>query len=112
VVDLSRFVEAGLAPAATSERARQLAAEVIALIGKENAAAECRRLGEQLRVIGAVQDRALAKCRMAVRRLKAESRTVAATQPQNAELARQVRQLAEQMLQTKTTTSAKSGGVK
>jgi len=112
VVDLNRSVEAGMAPTASPERARQLATEVTALIGKENAAAECRRLGEQLRAIGATQDKALAKCRMAVRRLKQEGRTMAIVQPQDAGLAQDVQFMAEQMLQTKTTTSTETGGLK
>jgi hypothetical protein len=112
VVDLNRSVEAGMASAASPERAKQLAAEVTALIGKENAAAECRRLGEQLRAIGATQDKALAKCRMAVRRLKQEGRTMAIVQPQDVGLAQDVQRLAEQMLQTKTTTSTETGGLK
>jgi hypothetical protein len=112
VADLSRFAEAGLAPAATPERARQLAAEVTALIGKENALAACQRLGGQLRTIGAIQDGALARCRMAVRRLKQEGRTIAVNQPQDAGLAQEVQLMAEQMLQKKTTTSAKAAGVK
>jgi hypothetical protein len=112
VADLNRFVEAGLSPTASPERARQLAAEVSALIGKENALDACRRLGEQLRSIGAVQDGALAKCRMAVRRLRQEGRTIAIVQPQDAELAQQIQRLAEQMLQKRTATSAEAGGAK
>jgi len=112
VEDLKRFVEAGLAPTASPERARQLAAEVSALIGKENAVAECRRLGEQLRSIGAVQDKALAKCRMAVRRLKQEGRTIAVNQPADAGLAQDVQLMAEQMLQKKTSPSAQAGELK
>ena len=112
IVDLNRFVEAGLAPTASPERAGQLAAEVSALIGKENALAACRRLGEQLRSIGAIQDSALAKCRMAVRRLKQEGRTIAVNQPQEAELAQEVQRLAEQVLQKKSSPSAEAGGLK
>jgi len=112
VVDLNRFVEAGMGPAASPERARQLAAEVSALIGKENALAACRRLGDQLRSVGAIQDGALARCRMAVRRLKQEGRTIAVVRSQDAELAQQVQRLAEQVLQKKTATSAEAGGAK
>lgn len=101
VGDLSRFVEAGTMPTVSPERTKQLAAAVLALIGKENAPAECRRIGKQLRAIGVIQDGAMARCRMAVRRLKQEGRTVAANQPHNARLAQEVQRLAGQMLQKK-----------
>jgi hypothetical protein len=99
--ELDQLVKAGLVADATPEQARKLTGEVTALIGKENALAGCQRLGEQLRVIGAVQDRALAKCRMAVRRLKQDSRTMAVNQPQEAALAQEVQRLAEKMLRAK-----------
>jgi hypothetical protein len=101
VGDLDRFAAAGLAPTASPERARQLAAGVSALIGKDNGLASCRRLGEQLRSIGALQDTTLAKCRMAVRRLKQEARAMAVNQPEAAALAREVQRLADQILQNK-----------
>jgi hypothetical protein len=63
--------------------------------------AACRQLGDQLRLIGAVQDGTMARCRMAVRRLKQQARTLVANQPQEAGLAVEVQQLAEQMLQRK-----------
>ena len=99
--DLDRFVATGLVPTATSERAQQLAGEVAVLIGKENSLAACQRLGEQLRIIGAVQDSTLAKCRMAVRRLRAQGKTVVANQPSESSLAQQVQGVAEQLLQKK-----------
>jgi len=52
--------------------AKQLADAVVALIGKEDALAECQRLGEQIRAIGSAQDAALARCRLHLRRLRAE----------------------------------------
>jgi hypothetical protein len=99
--DLDRFAAAGLAPRASPERARQLAAGVSALIGKDDALASCRRLGEQLRSLGALQDATLARCRMAIRRLKQEARAMAVNQPDGAVLAREVQTLAEQVLQRK-----------
>jgi hypothetical protein len=101
VEDLDRFVAGGVVPTATSERAQQLTGEVAALIGKENSLAACQRLGEQLRIIGAVQDSTLAKCRMAVRRLGAQGKTVVANQPSESGLAREVQAVAEQQLQQK-----------
>jgi hypothetical protein len=99
--DLQRCVTNGLGPASAPAKARQLAAEVAALIGTENAFAACQRPGQQLRAIGAIQDRALAKCRMAVRRLQSQGRTTASSQPADAGLAQEVQRLAEQMLQSK-----------
>jgi len=97
--DLDRFAAAGLAPTASPEQAKQLAAGVTALIGKDDALASCRRLGEQLRSLGAVQDATLARCRMAIRRLKQEARALAANQPEAASLGHQVQGLAEEILQ-------------
>jgi soluble cytochrome b562 len=96
--DLARFAAAGRSPAAVPAHTRELAGEVLALIGQENAIAPCRPLGEQLRAIGAVQDRALAKCRMMVRRLQAQGRTIAAGDPAKAKLAQEVERLAERIL--------------
>jgi hypothetical protein len=101
VDDMDRSIATGLGPTASPERARQLATEVSALIGKENALPACQRLGEQLRSIGAVQDRTLARCRMAVRRLKQQGRTDVANHSPTAGLAQEVQSLAEQMLQKK-----------
>ena len=99
VDDIDRFVAAGQAPAASPERGRELAAGVAALMGKENAFLACQRLGEQLRSLGAIQDGALAKCRMAVRRLREEGCAIGANQPRDAGLAQEVRRRAEEMLQ-------------
>ncbi|HOY58136.1 MAG TPA: hypothetical protein PK640_08355 [Verrucomicrobiota bacterium] len=101
VDDVDRFVAAGLDPAASPERGRQLATQVSALIDQENAFDACQRLGDQLRALGAVQDRTLAKCRMAVRRLRAESKTVLANQSPTSGLAQEVQRMAEQQLQKK-----------
>lgn len=68
--DLDRAVAQTAALRATPEAAAALAQQVVDLTGKEGAYAECRRIGDALRAQGAAQDRALAKCRMAVRRLK------------------------------------------
>lgn len=98
VDDLDRFVAPGLAPAASPERIKELAGKVSALIGKENALSECQRLGGEMRSIGAVQDGTLAKCRMAVRRLRQEGRTLGIDQTQDTALGNELRRLAEQML--------------
>jgi hypothetical protein len=101
VEDLDRFVAAGLAPAASPELAGKLASEVSALVGQENALPACRRLGEQLRTLGALQDGTLARCRMAVRRLRQQAQTIAAQQPDAAARVKAVRELAEQFLMKK-----------
>jgi len=54
-------------------RAGELADAVAALIGKAGAADECRRLGDQLRQIGAEQDATLSRCRMIVRWLREQA---------------------------------------
>ena len=73
--ELDRAAAAGLTDEVGPEPARQLAQGVVALVGQEDSWAACRQAGERLRALGAVQDRTLAQCRMAVRRLKAESLT-------------------------------------
>jgi hypothetical protein len=97
--DLDRFTAAGLVATATPARAKQLAGEVAALIGKENSANSSKTIGTQLRDIGAIQDRALARCRMGVRRLKQQGRAMPGTEMKETELAQQIHRLAEQMLQ-------------
>ena len=99
--ELSRFAAAGLTAESAPERARQLAGEVVSLLGKDNAPAECQVLGEQLRSIGAIQDRALARCRMSVRRLRQEARIIAGEQLAAAASIHEVQLLAEQILQNK-----------
>jgi len=76
--------------------ARQLADAVAALIGKENALEECQKLGEELRAIGSAQDAALARCRLHVRRLRAQC----ATRPDSA-LSKELEPLVERMLRGK-----------
>ncbi|MEW6354941.1 MAG: hypothetical protein AB1696_01330 [Planctomycetota bacterium] len=78
------------------ESAKRLADDLVALLGKGGFLEDCRGLGEQLRRIGAVQDNTLAKCRMAVRRMKQECRMVPASP-----LAEDVRRRVEQMLKAK-----------
>lgn len=74
----------GITPPAPPETAGKLAAQVIALEGKPNGAAECKKLGEQLRKIGEYQDHSMARCRMAIRRLYQEGRTLNGPAPAGA----------------------------
>ncbi len=99
--DLERAAALGTAAAAAPERARQLAAQVAALIGQTNAVPACQGLGKEIRAIGAVQDRALAKCRMNVRRAGQPARTLEATSPLHNDAGQQVLRLIEQTLQNK-----------
>ncbi|HRT95832.1 MAG TPA: hypothetical protein P5532_15490 [Planctomycetota bacterium] len=76
--------------------AKRMADGVVALIGEENALEECQKLGEAIRAIGSAQDAALARCRLHVRRLRAECASHPAS-PLSKELA----PLIERMLQGK-----------
>jgi len=89
---LAALCEATDAPAS----AKALASQIAGLIGKPGAAAECRRLGEEVRRIGALQDRTLSKCRMAVRWLEQQARMTAIRHPHTENLARVIQSRIEQ----------------
>jgi hypothetical protein len=76
----------------------KLAGEVSAQAERDDALAKCQPSLAAMRSAGAGQDYALAKLRMAARRLKQESRTLAVTDPKAAAFAAQIQQQAEQML--------------
>jgi hypothetical protein len=82
------------ATADPAARARKLADDVLGLIGKPDPAAECRRLGLELRRLGASQDRALASSRMAARWLRQQAMMVAEDVPGSAEPARRIQEFA------------------
>jgi hypothetical protein len=86
---------------AAPPRVGGLAEAIGALIGKDNALADCQRLGAEVRAIGAVQDRALSNCRMTVRWLKQSAAMIIEDNASGSELAKQVLMRAEQGLQTK-----------
>lgn len=98
VDDMHRFAEAGLAAEASPRRARQLADDIAAMVRQPEPLAEGQRVGGEIRVIGALQDGALARCRMAVRRLKQQALIVAEDKLEDAEVAREAQRLAEGML--------------
>ena len=80
------------------DRAVQLAGEVIATDRQETARlAECQRLGGELRAIGAIQDRTLAKCRMDARWLRQQAATMAAGDTAGAALAKKIQARTEQV---------------
>ncbi len=81
--------------ARTPEEAARLAAAVGGLIGKEGAAAECRKAGEDLGALGRAQDAALARARMAARRARQAARGAKDA------LAVKIRPMAEQILGAK-----------
>jgi hypothetical protein len=83
------------------QRAAQLAGQMADLVGKDDALAECTKLGAELRRIGAEQDRALSKCRMAARWLKQQSRMSILRDPRSGELARDVLARVEPLLEGK-----------
>ncbi len=78
--------------------ASELAEQVIGLVGKGNVREECQRLAEELRFLGALQDRALSKCRMLVRWLRQQARMCAIREPESAGLAREVQRRVGQFL--------------
>ncbi|MGO9108390.1 MAG: hypothetical protein ACLP9L_04080 [Thermoguttaceae bacterium] len=86
---------------AAADRARQLADRVISLIGTDNAAAECEKLGGRLRALGAEQDRLLAVCRMKARWLKQSAAMLAEDHPDDSQLAGKVQSQVEEVLRTK-----------
>ena len=87
-----------VAPTVGEGTAAELGQKIVMLMGKERALAECRKLGAQLREVGASQDRALSDCRMAVRWLRQQARQRAVADPDQAKLAQEVLARAERML--------------
>ena len=82
----------------TCRRAEELAQRVVDLVDKPDTLAECRRLGEQLRWLGTVQDTTLSTCRMTVRWLRQQTTTLAAADPQLAEAAEKLQTSCGQLL--------------
>ena len=98
---LDETLSAGRSAEEPAQRATVLAEAIVGLIGGDNALAECRRLGVEIRRIGVVQERTLSKCRMAARRLKQQSRAVADGGPGSVELAKEIWTRAERILEPK-----------
>ncbi len=98
---MEEIIAEGRATKNAAERARQLADEILAKIGKQDALAECRRLGTEVRKIGSRQQTTLARCRMQVRWLKQQAWMSALRDQEGAELARRVRMTAERFLEEK-----------
>jgi hypothetical protein len=96
---LEETIRAGRSMLPGAGQAGPLADRVAGLIGKDGATAECQRLAAEVRAIGAAQDRTLSQCRMAVRWLIAQCRTMADGDPSQAGAAKMVRERAEKVLQ-------------
>ena len=99
--DLERTVMMPRQVAEDSAPASALAEQVTGLIGRDNAVEKCRRLGDEFRRIGAIQDWTLSRCRMLVRWLRQQSRMCAIRHPESAELAREVQRRVERFLAEK-----------
>jgi hypothetical protein len=89
------------APTPAAPIVEKLTRDVATLADHDDALAKCQQPLSAIRSAGAAQDDALAKLRMAARRLKQESRMLAASDPQAAAFAGQIRQQADQMLTKK-----------
>jgi len=76
----------------------ELASNVAAEAERDDALAKCQAKLAAIRTAGATQDYAMAKMRMAARRLKQEARTIAAADPKSAAFVGQIQQQAEAML--------------
>jgi len=101
IAQLHAIVAAGRDRGNPPERAAELADSVVGLIGTDDAAAECRRLGLEARTIGARQDTTLSRCRMAVRWLREQARMSRQRDPKNAAWAGEILARSERFLQGK-----------
>lgn len=99
--DIEQSVAKGREALKTPNYAKSRAEAMIASIGQNRPLTELQALGEELRAIGAGQDRALSRCRLAARRLKQECRMAALAHPEVADFATTVRDQAEKLLQKK-----------
>ena len=77
---------------------RSLAAGVLALVDKPDAAARCEPLAAQLHAIGAAQNRTLSQCRMAACWLRQQSAAAAKKDPKVSALAEKIRRRVERIL--------------
>jgi hypothetical protein len=99
----ARLAQASAEGLAATDAARlaKWADEVAALIGRDDAAAQVARPAADIRAVGHALDRALARSRMAVRWLREQVAAAGLKDEREAEKARQVQALAEQILQGK-----------
>ena len=97
------YLDESLAPVSAaskpSQQAAKLAQQVVALVDRKDSALECQRLGRELRRLGAIQDTALARCRLAARCLKVYAAAIAAGEP-GAEQAHRICRRAAEVLKS------------
>jgi hypothetical protein len=105
VADLKASAATGLA-ATEADKVAKPADEIAGLVGKEDAAAKAAGPVAEVRAVGAAEDRALAKCRMATRWLRCQCLDIAESDlakkaPALAEVAKKIEARAAEMLQAK-----------
>jgi hypothetical protein len=103
--DMKASAATGMA-ATEAEKVAKPADELAALVGKEDAAAKAAGPVAEVRAVGAAEDRALAKCRMATRWLRCQCLDIAEGDvvkkaPALAEVAKKIEARAAEMLQAK-----------
>jgi len=107
---IRRAAKAGLGPSPASARAARLAEPIVAAAAKGQATPEFERLAAEVRAIGAVQDKALATCRLTTRWLNEQCGMVAADSPPCTEIARKVFERVYPVLNTATPLDPGRGG--
>ena len=105
VADMKASAETGLA-ATVPDKVTKPADEIAGLVGKDDAAAKAAGPVAEVRAVGAAEDRALAKCRMATRWLRCQcldimEGDVAKKAPALAEAAKKIEARAGEMLTAK-----------
>jgi len=80
------------------EESRTLAAKVLALVDKPDAAGRCEPLAAKLHAIGAAQNRTLSQCRLGACWLRQQCVAVARKDPKVSALAEKIRQRVERVL--------------
>ena len=99
--ELEQTIASSERKAEPAARASELAEQVVGLIGKGNAPEACQGLAVKLRLLGALQDLTLSRCRMLLRWLRQEARMCAIREPDSAEFAREVQSRVERFLAEK-----------
>ena len=95
---ISGAADEGILACGHVEAVEQLAAAVLALVDKPDAATTCEPLAAQLRAIGAAQSRTLSKCRLAVCWLRQQCAAAARKDRSAAELAAKIQARVERVL--------------
>jgi hypothetical protein len=96
---MQEAIKAGLGVTPAADRAARLAGPLAEVAAKGEAGPEFQRMAAEARSIGAAQERALSKCRIAVRWLRQQCLTLEAGDPEQAAIAMKVRGRAERAVQ-------------